>query len=136
MMRPAEYAVFGDVVLISGRTCAYLLKYAGLNDFRKRQRGSDSEVARDLLVMALGAQAWLSSGRTGTQVADLPEPAAGSEQAETRLSATQAGTLLGITSRAIRKAISEGRLHATRDGREHRIDRTDIELYRTGRRAR
>lgn len=46
------------------------------------------------------------------------------------LSVSEVATLLGCSPRAVTKAIGAGRLKATRDGREWRIDPADVELLR------
>jgi excisionase family DNA binding protein len=109
----------------------------GLGKIRKKVRGQDAEL--DSVLMALGMaglafrtgqeqQFALRSG-IGTEDAKPAEPPSHSDVVGTR---TAAG-LLGITDRAVRKAIAEGRLPATTVDGRHRIHREDIENYRATR---
>jgi len=114
------------VVVLPGRIAAYLDHHAGLNEFRLRARGQDPELDAALIALHLVALQWRTSA-VGTAEDVRPEPAAA------WLSTTEAAARVGVTSRAIRRAIAEKRLAATRVGRSWRISRTDLEHYRANR---
>jgi excisionase family DNA binding protein len=116
----------GMVVVLPGRIAALLEQHAGLNRFRIEIRGRDPELDAVLLDLRLAALAWRTSA-TGTKEDVRPEPAA------SWLSTTEAAARVGVTSRAIRRAIAEQRITATRVGRSWRIARTDHEHYRANR---
>jgi excisionase family DNA binding protein len=120
----------GPVIVINARTAAYLNRYAGLAAYRREHRGEDAEVDQALLGLALLEMKWRETA-TGTKEAPKPELDTSSQW----LSTTQAGTQLGVTDRAIRKAITEHRLKALRVNDRWRITRTDLEHYRAARAA-
>ena len=129
--RPVEHLVHGldgPIIIVSARVAAYLNRYAGLADFRTAHRGADAEVDQVLLGFRLLELKWRESA-TGTKKAPEPELDASYEW----LSTTQAGAQLGVSDRAIRKAIDEGRMKALRVNDRWRISRTDFEHYRAGR---
>jgi len=131
--RPPEHLVHGingPVVIISARVCAYLNRYAALEEFRIAHRGTDQEVDNTLVAMALAARTWRSSA-TGTTAAEPPEPAAPLEW----LSTTQAATRLGVTPRAITKAISEKRIQADSIDGKWRISPESLAHYKAHRAA-
>ena len=97
----------GPIVILDARTCAYLNRYAGLDQFRRDHRGSDSEVDKVLVAIRLAEIRWRTSV-TGTQEAPAPELAASSKWLSTR----QVADRLGMTDRGVRTAISQGRLQA------------------------
>lgn len=139
MNRPPEHLVHGvdgPVVILSARVCAYLGRYGGLDQFRVSHRGRDGEVDAALQAISAVAKKWRDSA-TGTKVAGPAEPEPQSGQAETTwMTTTRAGTLLGVTDRAIRKAIQEGRMPgAKRVGKQWQVTRADVEHFRAGRRA-
>lgn len=132
--RPAEHLIHGvdgPIVIVTGRVAAYLNRYAGLDAYRRANRGADAEVDQALQALRR-ADLWWRESATGTKKAPEPELDASFEW----LSTTQAGTQLGVTDRAIRKAIDEGRLKALRVDDRWRISRTDFEHYRAGRSTR
>jgi excisionase family DNA binding protein len=49
------------------------------------------------------------------------------------LTSGRAADLVGVSTRAIRKAITAGRLVGTRVGSQYRISREDLEHYRAAR---
>jgi excisionase family DNA binding protein len=122
----------GPAVVIDARTAAWMLKYADISRLRVRVRGIDPRISRALEEITVVGLEWRTSA-TGTPVAAKPEPATNSEQ---WLSTGQAADLVGVTCRAIRKAIAEARLPATQVGGRYRISREDLEHYRTARRER
>lgn len=131
---PAAY-VHGDgrVVVVPARVAAWLERHAGLRALRTAHRGADPEVDGVLVALGVAAATWrqqtLGSVR-GIDLAANAEPVASSP-----LTTAEAGQLLGIGSRAIRKAIAEGRLQAERHGDTWRISREEVEHYRAARQA-
>lgn len=121
----------GPAVVIDARTAAWLDQYAELSRLRVRVRGTDPQISKALEEIRYAAMFWRSSA-TGTEVETKPEPATNSEQ---WLSTGQAADRLGVTCRAIRKAIAEARLPAAKVGRNYRISREDLEHYRAARAA-
>lgn len=120
----------GPAVVLDARTCAWLEHYANLTALRVRVRGTDPEISKELEEIREAALHWRSSA-TGTERDTKPELAAESEW----LSTGQAADLAGVTSRAIRKAIADGRLQANVIGGLYRISREDLEHYRAARAA-
>lgn len=112
-------------VVLSPRVCRYLLDTAHVDKFA----GADPELDRTLAAMERAR-----SSDIGTKHPDSPEPAPRlKKQPIELLSTTDAGNLLGISDRAIRKAIQGGRLKATPAGANHIIKRTDLEAFRASR---
>lgn len=138
-LRPAEYHVYGldgPVVVVPGRVAAWLLSRAGLDEYHHSHRGDDPDVDQVLVALKLAAIAWRerNTGGTdhGTQVADTPPQAAPSPQ---WLTTTATARVLGITARAVVKAISAGRLPAQWSAGCWWIDPQDVEHYRAKRAA-
>lgn len=121
----------GPAVIISARTAAWLERYAGLSALRVRVRGTDPQISAELQELRVAAMSWRGSA-TGTEEAAKPEPDTESDQ---WLSTGEAALVAGVTDRAIRKAISDGRLPATDSSGRHRISREDLEHYRAARTA-
>ena len=116
-------------VLVPGRIAALIDReiYA----LRVRKRGTDPEASKVLEELRVAALAWRGSA-TGTEDDNSAEPVSSSRWLTTKAAAE----LLGITPRAVRKAIALGRLPAEREGRSYRIRREDLEHYRAARAAR
>ncbi len=138
--RPAEHLVHGldgPIVLIDGAVCARLNRLLGLDKLRAQVRGQNPRLDQALLAIKLAAVAYTESSAHGTDVAPQPEPAARSTQLlNDTVSTTTASAFLGITDRAIRKAISEKRLPATKVDGRWRVTREDLFNlfeYRNGR---
>ncbi|WGY04324.1 helix-turn-helix domain-containing protein [Nocardioides sp. QY071] len=121
----------GPAVVVSARACAFLEQYAGLTTLRVRVRGVDPQLSKELEEIRLAAMHWRGSA-AGTTDDTKPEPAAKSDQ---WLSTGQAAELAGVTSRAIRKAIANGRLPANEIGGQYRVSREDIEHFKAARAA-
>ncbi|WP_090860076.1 helix-turn-helix domain-containing protein [Nocardioides lianchengensis] len=121
----------GPAVVISARTAAWLERNANLSALRVRVRGTDPETSAHLEQIRYAALSWRGSA-TGTEAATEAEPASESDM---WLSTVEAADLAGITSRAIRKAIAEGRLASVEVGGRHRISREDLEHYKAARAA-
>src|SRR5665647_1460514 len=118
----------GPAVILNARTAAWLERYANLTALRVRIRGTDPQISRQLEELRVAAMSWRGSA-TGTTDAPQAEPAASSEW----LSTGQAADLADVTPRAIRKAVTQGRLPATDVNGQHRINREDLEHYRASR---
>lgn len=132
---PASFVhgIDGPVVVVPARVAAWLERYTDLRSLRTAQRGADPEVDGVLIAMGVAAARWRqqhTGSARGTAVAATAEPAPSSS-----LTTTQAGQLLGVGPRAVRKAIAEGRLRAEPHGSAWRIAREEVEHYRAARRA-
>lgn len=132
-MTPAGYVIGaqGPAVVVPARVAAWLESKANLSALRVRARGSDAEVDAVLVALRVAALAWRTSA-TGSDVEPTPEAARGSEQ---WLSTSKAADLLGITDRAVRLAIREGRLEAVQVAGRWRVSRANVEHYRAARAA-
>jgi excisionase family DNA binding protein len=114
----------GPSVVIDGRTCAWLERYAHLSALRVQVRGTVPDISTQLEEIRVAAMAWRSSA-TGTEEAPTAELAARSQWLSTKEAAEQ----LHMTDRAVRKAIREGRLTATAVGRAYRVAIEDVATY-------
>jgi len=130
--RPPGGYRFGEgrdsVVVVPARVAAWLIRHTDLAKVRIAARGTDPElyaVLHDVYTAALGWRASATAGSIPTATAEVEPPSS--------ISTTQAAGLLGVTDRAIRMAITTGRLPAERDGNRWRIDREDFEHYRATR---
>lgn len=131
-MRPPEsylHGLAGPVVVVPARVATWLLRRAGLADYHREHRGVDPEVDAVLVALRVADQAWRASVGTdpGTDTDGAGLGPAG------WLSTAQAGRRLGITDRAVRKAIASGRLPAQWIGGVHALDPEDLEHYRARR---
>jgi excisionase family DNA binding protein len=115
----------GPVVVITGRVAAWMLRFAGLEQYHAEHRGQDPEIDQALIAMKVVALSWRTSA-TGTRNAAAPELDAQSVW----LSTKQAADALAMTDRAIRKAIRENRLKATTVGRAYRINREQLAHFK------
>lgn len=128
---PPEWLVMGahgPGTFVSGRVCAYLARYAGLDAFRVTNRGADLEVDNTLVAMRLAELAWQQSA-TGTRETSKPEPA------RKWKSTGEVAGLLGVTDRSIRRAIQENRLKAINVAGRWRIGPEDLEHFKAARAA-
>lgn len=130
--RPASYVhgADGPVVVVPGRVAAWLERNARLREMHQHSRGADPEVDAVVVGLLLAARAWRASA-TGSADAVRPEVGAGSQELSTR----EAADLLHVTDRAIRQAITDGRLQAQRIGSRWVLQRENVEHYRAGRTA-
>jgi len=133
--RPPAAFVHGDgaVVVVPARAAAWLERFTDLRAVRIENRGLDPETDAVLIALGVAAAAWRNAhtgSANGTGLAPSAEPAASS-----LLTTAEAGQLLGIGTRAVRKAIAEGRLRAVRHGDVWRIEREDVEHFRAVRAA-
>jgi excisionase family DNA binding protein len=134
VIRPAEYMVHASpVVILDGRTCVLIGRVLDLDRVRRDVRGQDAQLDQALVAIKLAGIAYTTeSSSGGTVSAADAEPVARSRQHDTSdtVSTTTAAAALGITGRAVRKAITEKRLNATLlDGR-YRITRDDLTAFR------
>lgn len=125
--RPIEHYLHGDghVVIVPGRVAAWLERRAGLNTLRINNRGLDPEVDAVLGALHLGALVWRNSV-DGTAPAEPAEPPAPCPQ---WLSTAQVASRLGITDRAVRKAIDRGAIPAENIEGRWFINREDLAHY-------
>jgi excisionase family DNA binding protein len=129
---PERYLLPDGVgAVLPGRIAALIYKRTDLRALRTEIRGVDPEADAVLMAIYIAALKWRSSA-CGTVDAPEPEPVTSSSQ---WLTTSQAADLAGVTDRAIRKAIAEGRLTATAIDGRHRISRDDLEHYRAARPA-
>jgi excisionase family DNA binding protein len=131
--RPPEAYVHGigaPVVVVPGRVAAWLERHTDLRRLRAGVRGQDPEIDAVLVALATAAAAWRATA-TGTPDAARPEAESPCQQ----MSTGQAADLLGVTPRAVRQAVHEGRLTAERVGSRWLLDREDVEHYRAKRAA-
>lgn len=128
--RPAEHLVHtGPSVTLDGLLCAKLNKLLGLDKIRAQLRGKDRHLDEGLLAIRLTAAAYESSS-AGTYSAPQPVPVSRStQQLNDTVSTSTAADILGLTDRAIRKAITENRLKATQLDKRWRIHRDDLAQY-------
>lgn len=119
---------------VTPRAAHFLLAQFDDHSARMRAQARDPEIYAVLVALRDGALEWSGSAVAELQVPtrdSTPEPAAESGMTTDMVSTTQAADLLGLTDRAIRKAIQEGRLatEGKQNGR-HQISRTEIAHYR------
>jgi excisionase family DNA binding protein len=102
-----------------------------LDKIRTKVRGRDADLDNALLMILRAGLEYRESSSTGTAMAARPEPTPQlTEQLNQTVSTTTAAELLGITDRAVRKAITEKRLAATvLDGR-YRITQDELTQFR------
>jgi len=119
------------VVVVPARVAAWLDRAAGLNRLRQQAVG-DPAVGNVLAAMALLSAHWATTagvGRNPRQIAEARPPLS-------VMTTTQAANSLGLSDRAIRLAIADGRLIASKNAAgQWRIARTDLEQYRAARAA-
>jgi hypothetical protein len=112
------------ICIIPGRSAAYLENYAGLDEYRIANRGTDPDVDNVLMALHQVALAWRGAA-TGTRQAVKPAP-----DAPLFMSTTQAAIQTQRGERAIRKACTEGRLKAHQLNGRWQISREDIAHYK------
>ena len=130
MTRPPAHLVHGldgPIVIVSGRVAAWLNRHAGLNQYRIDHRGEDGDVDSTLNALRLAELGWREAA-TGTKEAAPPEPQ------RQWMSTSHAASQMRVGERAIRKAIYEGRLKATKNDQGHwRIRHEDLLHYKANR---
>jgi excisionase family DNA binding protein len=132
--RPIEafvHGLNGAVALIEGPEAMALISYCGLDSYSRQHRGADPRLDRAVAKLLLVSAAFRAGtgSALGTFRTEPPEPVTRSDG---RLTTGQAASLLGVTPRAVRKAITEGRLPAERSGSRWLIDADNVALYRAG----
>ncbi len=128
MTRPPEgYLIPATSVVVPARIARLLMEHA-LEGFRVRWHGVDPELDTVLTALAIAGRRWaLASTDRGTAVAAAPEL---SEPSNDWLSTTRAAELLGVTDRAVRKALADKRLKGHHRGGRWWIAREELAHYR------
>lgn len=119
------------IVIVPARVAAWIASRTELRGARISARGDDPEVYAVLAALHRAALTWRTSA-TGSPTPPPPEVTTPSKW----MSTSQAAQRLGVTDRAIRNAISSGRLPAQSVDGRWRITREDIEHYRAARNTR
>lgn len=128
-------------VSIPPRIADILDRRLGLDTIRKQIRGEDAEVDAVLMAIRLAGCAF-RNGQTAHLAArsacgtDVVKPAEPESESGRGIGTSTAAEILGVTDRAVRKAIAENRLPAVLDdGGRWRINRDDLMQYRAERRT-
>lgn len=131
MIRPPEtYIVPAGSVVVPARI-ARLLMVKILDSYRARVRGVDPELDTILTALDLAGRRWAAQrADRGTPVAATAEPV---EPSNEWFTTTQAADVLGITSRAVRKALAEKKLTGFQRGGQWWIAREELAHYRATR---
>jgi excisionase family DNA binding protein len=119
------------MVMVPARVAALLEARTNISGVRVQLRGLDPEATAVLEDIRLAALEWRGSA-TGTDVAPEPELPRESKQ---WMSTGQVASHLGVTDRAVRKAIARSALKATEVNGRYRITLEDMEHYRAARAA-
>lgn len=117
-------------VMVPARVAALLESRTNVGGLRVQVRGLDAEASAVLEDLRYAAMSWRGSAG-GTEADETPEPAAKSQV----VTPSQAADLLGVTDRAIRKALQSGRLPGEKRGSNWFITREDFEHYKAARAA-
>lgn len=125
---PESYTHLDGIVVVPARIAALLDQHLRLDRFRKSVRGHDAELDSVLLAIRLAAVVYSSA--TGTERAKTPEPQPHSSRG---IGTPAAAIQLGISDRAVRKAMTEGRLNAEKVDGRWRTSHADIQSYRANR---
>jgi len=120
------------VVVVPARVADWLDRHAGLNSLRIAGREvNDAEVTAVLTDIHIASLKWRASV-AGIDPRKPPEAMGASPV----MNARQAADELGLTDRAVRLAITQKRLHATKDHNNRwAINREDLEHFRAARAA-
>lgn len=126
--RPPEAFVHGvgsPVVVVPGRVAAWLADRLRLSELRARIRGIDAEVDAVLVALSVVASAWrLSATGNASATSEVPDANSG------WLTTGETAKRVDRTDRAIRAAITTGRLPAERIGGRWFVRTEDAEHYR------
>lgn len=141
--RPRRYAreylhgIEGPVVVLPGWFVDWLERNSNIGQVRVHARGTDPAVDELLLATRHAAMQWRTTSEPASDTGSKPAPVSEVAPSLTRewLTVAQAAGLIGITDRAVRLAITERRLPATRSGRAWQIERSDVNDYRAQRAA-
>lgn len=112
---------------ISARTVALLASHADLRRLRIAYR-SDPELYNDLLLLSVVALA-NQTGRADTTEIAIRQPL----EQQSNMTTNQVAQHLGLTADAVRRAVREGRLTATKHGDRWMVTPTDFATYRANR---
>jgi excisionase family DNA binding protein len=129
---PAHY-LHGDVVIVPARIANLLRRHAGLDDLRIRARGADGEFYCVLTALHIASLQWRDSA-IGTTEAPKAELGPDSNKRQW-MTTGQAAAVIGVTDRAIRKAIATGHLEASNVDGRWRISVEDLAHYKAARAA-
>ena len=133
--RPAGYYVHGldgPTVVVPAWFARWLELHTDLDGQRVNRRGMDPAV--DEVLVALHFVAMHAASTHTSAPGSTPPPAPEAPQ-DLPLTVSELAERVGITGRAIRQAITAGRLPAHRSGHRWFIDRADAETYRRTRAA-
>jgi len=123
----------GPVVAVPAWFARWLELNTDLDRQRVNRRGMDPAADEALVALhylAMHAAASATASVTGSAPPRLPEVRQGLP-----LTPNEVAERAGVTGRAVRQAITAGRLHAHRSGHRWFIDRADAETYRRTRAA-
>lgn len=128
MNRPPEgYLIPAGSVVVPARIAHLLMKHA-LDGFRVRMQGLDPELDTVLTALDIARRRWaLARSDRGTAVAGTAEL---SEPSNDWFSTTRAAELLGVSDRAVRKALADKRLKGHQRGGRWWIAREELAHYR------
>lgn len=121
----------GGVVIVPAGVAAYLEQLLNLPRVRRERRGLNPAVDSVLADFERAALAWRASAASGSNVDQKAEVAPLSPF----VGPGEAAALLGISGRALRYAMKDGRLEARQVNGKRQITRDDIEHFRASRRA-
>lgn len=122
----------GSVVVVPARIAAWLNRSARLRELRTAVRGIDAELDAVLVALAVAAAAWHRHVGLGTDPGTEQDGHADTDPGSL-LSTSQTAAVLGISERAVRKAIAVNRLPAQRAGNAWLIRHDDAEHFRAAR---
>lgn len=122
-------------VMMPARVAAMLEAELGaeLSRLRVRKRGVDPEASQVLADIRAAAIEWAGSGSAGTSDDGPPEPRPESNREHLSLTPSQAAGRVGVSDRAIRKAIHTGRLPAAKVDGAWQITRDDLRHFQASR---
>lgn len=123
-------------MLVSARVATWMPRRGGLDQYHRSHQGTDVELDQTILALKLASLAWreqrdIGTGR-GTNLADTPPRDAPSPEWWTT---TTTARDLGITSRAVVKAIADGRLPARSSAGRWWLNPEDVAHFRARRAA-
>lgn len=122
-----------DSVVLPARVAALLEANTNISELRVRARGVDPLVSAVLEDIRMVAMSWSGSGPPGTGADGPPEPATESKCEAESLTPSQAAGRVGVSDRAIRKAIHTGRLPAEKRDGTWQITRDDLRHFEASR---
>jgi len=133
--RPAAYYVVGvdgPSMLTPGWFARWLEVHTDLDRQRVNRRGMDP--AADEALVALHYLA-MHAASTNTSAPGSERPPAPEVRQELPLTVSEVAASVGITGRAVRHAIADGRLNANQVAGRYLIDPADAAIYRRTRAA-